>query len=100
MGWAHAHNDYLELATELGIPAFLVFFVSFLGLWIDGVRRLGTLSETDFPVVWGSLISVTSLLLHGFVDFNLAIPANAMILIFLTGTTIRFLEPSHAKESL
>ena len=99
MGWAHAHNDYLELATELGIPAFLVFFVSFLSLWIDGVRRLGTLSETDFPVVWGSLISVTSLLLHGFVDFNLAIPANAMILIFLTGTTIRFLEPSHAKES-
>ena len=82
-GWSHAHNDYLELAIGLGIPAFLMLGFSFMGLLWQPLRQMDLLEPRSFAVIWGCLISILSLLLHSAVDFNLAIPANAMIFIFL-----------------
>lgn len=88
-GWRHAHNDYLELLVTLGLPAFLILMAAFMVLASRCVKKIGQLPDTSFPLAWGSLVSVASLCLHAAADFNLAIPANAFLLIFLLGLVYR-----------
>lgn len=82
----HAHNDYLEWLFESGllagalVAAFLVFYI----------RRWAQLWSREH---WSQLrfaqiaagIGVLLLGLHGLVDFNLHIPANAIYFAFLAG---------------
>lgn len=78
----HAHNDYLEFAAELGIPAALVLVcVVGLALWsafrVQRLRQTALYRGTGFAVtmtvVWAALHSTT--------DFNLQIPANALTFV-------------------
>lgn len=95
LGWSHAHNDYLELACELGIPFFAILALSFLGIWLTCVKKLFSVDDVQgFAPMWGILIAVTSLGVHGFADFNLAIPANAWLVILLLGMAGRLPGPS------
>jgi len=89
LGWSHAHNDYMELAAELGIPFFLVLMILFVTLGFYGVRGLNQSSERIFALRWGGLVSVAALSLHGMSDFNFAIPANLMIYIFIWAMVCR-----------
>lgn len=79
MGWDHAHQDYLELAAGLGLPAFSVLAVSFAFLYHT------CFSGRKSIMVYGLGISITAFLLHGLTDFNFAIPANAFLFILLLG---------------
>ncbi|MCM8775162.1 MAG: O-antigen ligase family protein [Candidatus Omnitrophica bacterium] len=97
MGWAHAHQDYLELMGELGWPAFLVLMFSFVMLWFRGIKAFDSLKASRFALVWGMLISVSSLALHGFMDFNLAMPANAMLMVFLFATLLRSIRTAQSE---
>ena len=98
MGWAHAHNDYLELAVELGVPAFAVLLLSFSGLGVFYFLKKISPEHADSPLLWGIGLSLTSFAFHGLADFNFAIPANAFIFIFLTAALFRLTTPS--KEGL
>lgn len=77
--WHYAHNGYLELAWELGIPAALCL-VAALG-WI-GLRLLRSGSSTAAAGA-GAL---TAAALHGLVDFSPQIPAAALLLAVLLGS--------------
>jgi O-antigen ligase len=86
----HAHNDYLEFAVELGIPAALALaaFVS-LALWSAWrVQR-----ERHTPLYRGAGFAVTMTVLwaaiHSTTDFNLQMPANA--LTFVTVLALAFI---------
>jgi O-antigen ligase len=86
----HAHNDYLEFAVELGIPAALVLaaFVS-LALWSAWrVQR-----ERRTPLYRGAGFAVTMTVLwaaiHSTTDFSLQMPANA--LTFVTVLALAFI---------
>lgn len=75
----HAHNDYLEFLVEYGLLGGGILLVMLLKL----IRSLGTVYKFDASrggstVLWGASIGVVSILLHGVVDFNLQIPANAL----------------------
>ena len=77
----HAHNDYLELASDLGIPAASVLFGSILSVPVRAVRRLRAIERPfDRAIALGASGSVVAILLHSLADFNLYIPANALIL--------------------
>ncbi|NDQ55797.1 MAG: O-antigen ligase family protein [Acidipila sp.] len=77
----HAHNDYLELASDLGIPAASVLFGAILYVPLRTVRRLhGIQRPFDRAIALGSSGSIVAILLHSLADFNLYIPANSMIL--------------------
>lgn len=90
MEWTHAHNDYLELAASLGIPAFLVLITSFLILGSQTIGKLGTFSKVPlWDLRWGILVSLISFALHGFGDFNFAIPANLFLFMTLCAILIR-----------
>jgi O-antigen ligase len=82
----HAHNDYLELAAELGLPAATLLFSLFL--WLAGKTLHASLcarSNLGRALALGSLGGISALLVHSAADFNLYIPANALVFAVLLG---------------
>jgi O-antigen ligase len=89
MGWSHAHNDYLELLVELGLPAFLVLSVAFIGIGVVLLRALSHLETKEYFTLCGILAALFAFLIHGMMDFNWAIPINNLMVILITGLGIR-----------
>jgi O-antigen ligase len=82
----HAHNDYLEFAAEWGVPGALLLFALIGFVWVRalaGLRR--SARATDWFLLLGCCGALFSLLLHAAVDFNLHIPANALLFASLAG---------------
>jgi O-antigen ligase len=80
----HAHNDYLQFAAELGLPAALLLACfCVLGLWhgwrVQKDRHQPLYRGAGFAVV----MSTVWLALHATADFNLQIPANALVFVIL-----------------
>jgi O-antigen ligase len=76
----HAHNDYLEALAETGLIGGLCC------LWFLGVLLLNALkgmvgADGSFGTVLNlsGLIACSGILVHSLVDFNLHIPANALL---------------------
>jgi O-antigen ligase len=92
----YAHNDYLHLLGEYGAVAG-VLLVLFLGThlyhgWKNflrlGPKRVAVSSDllsTSLALNLGAISSVAAYLVHSVVDFNLHIPANALLLAFVFG---------------
>jgi O-antigen ligase len=78
----HAHNDYLEFAVELGIPAALMLaaFVS-LALW--NAWRVQRERHTRLYRGAGFAVTMTVLwaAIHSATDFSLQMPANALTFV-------------------
>lgn len=92
----HAHNDYLELLAEygwLGVVAGLGLLLTHLGNGFRTLRigkaefsRGGHLPRSDtLALTLGALAAATALAVHSMVDFNLHVPANALVLAFVFG---------------
>ncbi len=76
----HAHNDYLEALAETGVIGGLCC------LWFLGTLLLNALKgvvekENSFGSVLNlsGLVACSGILVHSLVDFNLHIPANALL---------------------
>ena len=83
----HAHNDYLEWIFEGGLAAAILMIV-FLALYILRWRKIWPREEYCPPYGFMRISAGIGLLmmgLHGLVDFNLHIPANAVFFAFLAG---------------
>ncbi len=71
--WDKAHNSYLELAFELGIPATLAIVSTFV--WFAGVCIHGLVKRNRRHVFAAIGLSATMLVgTHALVDFSLQIP--------------------------
>jgi O-antigen ligase len=82
----HAHNDYLELAAELGVPAAVILFALLVYTIARSTRAaLRVPSHRDRAIAFGAIAGAGALLVHGAVDFNLYIPANALVFAVLLG---------------
>ncbi|MEK7404202.1 MAG: O-antigen ligase family protein [Acidobacteriota bacterium] len=81
-----AHNDYLQLAAELGLPGLCLVLAVGAGLlasaWRTADRSAGADERYRSLACIGALAAIS---LHSFVDFNLYIPANAMTLAWIGG---------------
>lgn len=80
----HAHNDYLEFFVELGLVGFvplalLVLVTLGRALWTMGKRR----DRFARGVGFASAMGIIALLIHSTVDFNLQMPANALLFIVI-----------------
>ncbi len=85
LGWEHVHCDYLELALETGLPLFAVWLTLAGTLIRAAVKRSLFLSPASQALQTGCFAGLFSLLLHGFFDFNFAVPANVFSAVFITG---------------
>jgi putative inorganic carbon (hco3(-)) transporter len=94
----YAHNDYLQVAVETGIPGLLLC----AGMVLLSLRQaLAAIFSRRRPLLrgvgFGSLMGMVSILIHSTVDFNLQIPANAMLFTLLLATAwIAAHHPHHA----
>jgi O-antigen ligase len=100
-----AHNDYLELLTGTGILGFAI------GIWFlaatlrPAIRKARNWSgDVNGAVALAALLGISGILVHSFVDFNLQIPANAMlfyVLCTIAAADTRFRNPrrEHRRHS-
>jgi len=80
----HAHNDYLEAALELGIPAALMLFTAIallVSCCVTGVWRRRR--QEIFPAL--AVSATATVALHSLVDFSLQMPAIAATYAALLG---------------
>lgn len=84
--YEHAHNDYLEVLGEQGIVGFGLLAAA-LGLVMTAIVRANARENDPFVegALFASMVGCGSVLLHGLVDFNLQIPANAAYFAALLG---------------
>ncbi|HLX43907.1 MAG TPA: O-antigen ligase family protein [Bryobacteraceae bacterium] len=83
--FTHAHNDYLELLSELGGIGFLLLAgIAFL-TFRNAIRAAtgGPDRNTRFLAL-GCVGAMTAIAVHSMADFNLYIPANALVLAWIT----------------
>ncbi len=83
------HNDYLQLLAELGLVGFVIggalaFFVVRMAL--RGAMKSSDPEGRYFAVACVGALSTIAL--HSLADFNLYIPANAMLLAWIAGMTM------------
>jgi O-antigen ligase len=78
-----AHNDYVHFAAELGLflPVIIVWMT--ITLFRHGFKKLKSRSLLTRGISLGSMAGIFAIFFHSFIDFNLHIPANALIFTVL-----------------
>jgi O-antigen ligase len=76
----HAHCDYLEVVSELGLPGGILVSASISWILAGAIRRYRrTEDRFEAAVCLGCIGSIAAILVHSLADFNLYIPANALV---------------------
>jgi O-antigen ligase len=79
-----AHNDYLNLATDLGIPAALAGIAAIVLLVVTVFARLRTATGDRRALAAGALGGAVCALAHAFFDFGLELaPVGAVLAVAL-----------------
>lgn len=98
----HAHNDYFELLAETGAIGGFLGLVFIVLLSRQGLANLNSRDcQSDRAFYAGALASCSALLVHSFVDFNLHVPANALLFLLLAtlaSADRRLRDPSDAES--
>ncbi len=84
--WEHADNDYLEFVSDTGLVGATLLFLPVV--WLFGKMVASFLDDPQryrSTVTLGCLGSALALLIHSVTDFNLQIPANALIYAVVLG---------------
>jgi hypothetical protein len=103
-----AHNDYLNLLADWGVVGGVIVFAG-IGIFIFGlaktwphVRReendFGHGQSNRFAFFLGAVCGLAALAVHSAMDFNLHIPANALVgvtLLALLASNLRFATERH-----
>ena len=84
---SHAHNDYLELAAGIGVPGCAVVIVLGFLAWREALRASRRNGRFAAAACVGSLLGMAG---HSLVDFNLHIPANALVFAWILGLATSF----------
>lgn len=91
-GWFHAHQDYLELALEIGLPGFVLLLSGTAYLIFKCLSQTESKDFSTFALAWGAIVGLVSLSLHGLTDFNFAIPGQTLLFFLILGACHRLLD--------
>lgn len=85
----YAHNDLLNLASDYGLVGLALMIGVLLAFFRHAGAFVGRHNSSErkaFAI--GSAVAVTIILIHSWFDFNLHIPANALLLTTIIGFTV------------
>jgi len=95
----HAHCDYLEVATDLGLPGAILAFGTIFWVLAQTARRYRKTEESfDKGVSLGCIGSIVAILVHSLADFNLYIPANALVFTLIVALAWSNAHPEEMPE--
>jgi hypothetical protein len=81
----YAHNDYLQSLAELGLVGFLIVATLIAAVLFHAIRAAARDATPDGPArATACVASIAAILLHSTVDFNLYIPASALVLAWIS----------------
>jgi len=84
--FTYAHNDYLQLAAELGVVGFLFAAACLLPVFARPFRAAAQgPGRTTLYLGLGCAGAITAIALHSVTDFNMYVPANALTLAWICG---------------
>ena len=88
VAFINAHNDYLQLLAELGLLGFILLAGWVAPTFIRACRTAitGPGLNTRYMAL-GCVGGMVAIGVHSLADFNLYIPANAMVLVWIAGIT-------------
>ena len=98
--YSWAHNDYLQLAIELGLPGFLLLLWMGVAV-VSSTRRVRAdlVNDTDLLHLHaGYVAAVSTVALHSFTDFSLHLPANFALFAVVLAAAVA-LEPRNAQRT-
>ena len=82
----HAHNDYLEVTTDTGIIGAVLLFIPIMGLLVKMIwAYVGARRAYRRSVLLACTGSTAAMLVHSIMDFNLQVPANALLFAVVLG---------------
>jgi len=87
----HAENDYLQLASEVGmvgIGLLLILFLFLLYKAISGIRSLSHRESVRYIGI-GGLVGILALMFHSIVERNIQVPSNAFLYTILWAIVLR-----------
>jgi O-antigen ligase len=87
--WREAHNDYIHIATEMGLPVLIPVLWGLLLVFRTGLRTFReTESRFRAGVTLGALGGIVAILFHSLGDFNIQITSNGILFSVLIGLVI------------
>jgi O-antigen ligase len=85
----HAHNDYLEYLSELGVLGSLLLAGALGSTILLAWRKWGRRRRSGIrSLALGGFISILAILLHSLTDFNMQIPANLVLFTVVVSLTL------------
>ena len=79
-----AHDDYLQLLAEMGALGFATMLWFLVVLYRSSIKKLDNWAiNISGAISLAALLGCAGILVHGFVDSNLQIPANAALFYVL-----------------
>ena len=96
--WREAHNDYLQVVTELGIPILVPILWGLIIIYGRLRFYFREPSRLQSGIVLGALGAVTSLLVHSLVDFNIQITSNGIMFALMIGLAMTRRRPRQSNQ--
>jgi len=85
----HAHNDYLEYLSELGVIGMIMLMGGILFMAVSSFLIWRTRKHPEVKgLVLGGMVALICILIHSITDFNLQIPANMLLFSIVLSMTI------------
>jgi O-antigen ligase len=83
-----ADNDYLQFISEVGLPLIAIIIWMIIALYRKGFKKLKNPSRLSRWMTLGAMAGLTAILVHSISDFNLHIPANAILFVVLAAIVV------------
>ncbi len=82
------HNDYLHFLAELGVLFLPVLGWLLFSVFATGYKKMQSTSRQTWGISLGAMTGIVAILAHSCVDFNLHIPANAIVFTLLAALVV------------
>lgn len=98
MRYTQGHNDYLHFISEAGLALLPVMVWMIIALFANGFKKLNNPSRLVRGTTLGAMSGITAILIHSIFDFNLHIPANAILFTALAAIVVSPIPVADSRE--